>query len=227
MFVCGGLLMRPARSASNAAANTSPRLRALCDSAARRAPLSPTPRRALRAQGNAVDATWGLGSATPAYPDAALELAAARNRAAGPQPPADANNAAAAAAGGGAPGGSGAAACVSGAGGVGDPSAAAAILSLQRRQWWTDARVPPEWRRRAASRPGGEQDFIFSPHARDLALPTGKGGSELARALLMERWLCGEPVVVRGCQVGSLSGRREARAGRPREPGQLPCLPPC
>ncbi|MEI7970890.1 MAG: hypothetical protein WCJ69_18150, partial [Betaproteobacteria bacterium] len=73
----------------------------------------------------------------------------------------------------------------------------------------------PEWRRRAAARPGGEQDYLFSPHARDLALPEGEGGGDLARALLAERWLCGEPVIVRGCAVGG-GGRFGGERGRRR-----------
>jgi hypothetical protein len=150
-------------------------------------------------QADSADSSWGLGASAPPYPDAALDFAAALQRmhahrlapAASPAPAP-------------APGGAAAA-------------AAAAIIALQRRRWWADARVPAAWLRRAAARAGGEQDFLFCPHSRDLALPEGEGGSDLARQLLQERWLSGEPVIVRGCEVsaaGCLCGQNGAGVAR-------------
>jgi hypothetical protein len=92
------------------------------------------------------------------------------------------------------------------------------LQQLQSKQWWSvlPADVQQQWRRRANS-----SSWLFTPHIDDLAGPItqqqqqrqrDEGGSSscgragvtaLARAVFWARWLLGEPVIVRGIQVGA------------------------
>jgi hypothetical protein len=88
------------------------------------------------------------------------------------------------------------------------------LQQLQAEKWWTvlPEQLQQQWRRRANS-----SSWLFTPHIDDLVWPTlqqqqqhedGSSSSSkalvcaLARVVFWARWLLGEPVIVRGIQVG-------------------------
>jgi hypothetical protein len=96
------------------------------------------------------------------------------------------------------------------------------LQQLQAQQWWAvlPQHLQQVWRRRANS-----SSWLFTPHIDDLVGATQQqqqgeeeGGSSsshalvcaLARAVFWARWLLGEPVIVRGIQVGAAAVWRQA-----------------
>jgi hypothetical protein len=95
---------------------------------------------------------------------------------------------------------------------LGSSSSAITLQQLQGQQWWSvlPDHLQQQWRRRANS-----SSWLFTPRIDDLVWTTtqqqqdevgsssGRAGvCALARAVFWARWLLGEPVIVRGIQVG-------------------------
>jgi hypothetical protein len=94
---------------------------------------------------------------------------------------------------------------------LGSRGSAITLEQLQSKQWWgvLPEALQQQWRRSANS-----SSWLFTPHIDDLVgvtqQPQDEGGSSssraatcaLARAVFWARWLLGEPVIVRGIQVG-------------------------
>ncbi|CAL8466277.1 g5813 [Coccomyxa elongata] len=80
------------------------------------------------------------------------------------------------------------------------PALPKSMLPVDPRQKWWYQEVADECKRVAASRPGGWQNYVFTPHADDLAMFNADRPAQVR--LFQEVWREGVPVVVRGVRKG-------------------------
>ncbi|CAL8468356.1 g7896 [Coccomyxa elongata] len=97
------------------------------------------------------------------------------------------------------------------------------------QEWWHQ-KVPDECKRLAAKRPGGWQNYVFTPHADNLAIFNPDRTAQVR--LFQEVWREGVPVVVRGVRkgypwdpatMGRATTEKNSRFGQDREIEVIDC----